>query len=185
MSRGASDPLWRKCCLINSLRSLRTLRAEKNIRMVIIYLTQRAQRTRRFNSHTVHAGAGVVVSFTTTGERRGLMTNEYTIQLLISAYLCALLSCVASDLSSDSVNSKIFATFASSACGKNIRMVAIYLTQRAQRARSFNFHTVHAGAEDIASFTATGERRGSDRSSDNIFRVLCDLCVKYNSPAPR
>ena len=34
------------------------------------YLTQRAQRTRSFNSHTVHAGAGMIASFTTTGELR-------------------------------------------------------------------------------------------------------------------
>ena len=86
--------------------------------MVVIYLTQRAQRTPRFNFHIAHAGAGEVASFTATGERRDRMTNEYTIQLLISAYLCALLSRRASDLSSDSVINKIFATFASSACGK-------------------------------------------------------------------
>ncbi|MBO5824860.1 MAG: hypothetical protein J6Q93_07900, partial [Prevotella sp.] len=83
------------------------------------YLTQRAQRTRSFNLHTVHADAGVVVSFTTTGERRDWMTNEYTIQLLISAYLCDLLSRGASDLSlSQVLFNKFFATFAHSACKK-------------------------------------------------------------------
>ena len=80
---------------------------KENICVVIIYLTQRAQRTRRFNFPTAHAGAGDVASFTTTGERRGRMANEYTIQPLVSANLCALLSCVASDPSSDSVNNKI------------------------------------------------------------------------------
>ena len=66
-------------------------------------LTQRAQRTRSFNSPAVHADAGEVASFTTTGERRARMANEYTIQPLISANLCALPSRVASDPSSDSV----------------------------------------------------------------------------------
>ena len=81
------------------------------------YLTQRAQRTRSFNSPAVHADAGDVASFTTTGERRGGMANEYSKQLLVFANLCALLSRVASDPSSDSVNNKIFATSATSACG--------------------------------------------------------------------
>ena len=66
-------------------------------------LTQRAQRTRSFNSPAVHADAGDVASFTTTGERRGGMANEYSKQLLVFANLCALLSRVASDPSSDSV----------------------------------------------------------------------------------
>ena len=76
---------------------------KQNICVVIIYLTQRAQRTRSFNLPAVHAVAGVVASFTTTGERRGRVTNEYSKQLLITASLCALLSCVASDPSNASV----------------------------------------------------------------------------------
>ena len=51
--------------------------------MVAIYLTQRAQRTRCFNLPAVHAVAGVVASFTTTGERRGRVTNEYSKQPLL------------------------------------------------------------------------------------------------------
>ena len=66
-------------------------------------LTQRAQRTQSYNFHTLHADAGDVASFTTTGERRGRMANEYSKQLLVFANLCALLSRVASDPSSDSV----------------------------------------------------------------------------------
>ena len=120
---------------------------KQNIRVVVIYLTQKAQRTQSFNFHTIRAGAGVVASFTTTGERRDWMTNEYTIQLLISAYLCVLMSRGASDHSSDSVNSKILCDLCVLCVRKqNTRMVAIYLTQRAQRARSFNFHTAHADA---------------------------------------
>ena len=76
---------------------------EQNICVVVIYLTQRAQRTRSFNSPAVHADAGDVASFTTTGERRGGMANEYSKQLLVFDNLCALLSRVASDPSSDSV----------------------------------------------------------------------------------
>ena len=45
-----ATPLLSECCLINSLRSLRPLRAKENIRVVIIYLTQRAQRARSFIS---------------------------------------------------------------------------------------------------------------------------------------
>ena len=66
-------------------------------------LTQRAQRTRSFNSPALHADAGDVASFTTTGESRGGMANEYSKQLLVFANLCELLSRVASDPSSDSV----------------------------------------------------------------------------------
>ena len=66
-------------------------------------LTQRAQRTRSFNSPALHADAGEVASFTTTGERRGRMGNKYTIQPLVSDNLCVLTSRVASDPSSDSV----------------------------------------------------------------------------------
>ena len=56
---------------------------KQNIRVVVIYLTQRAQRTRSFNLPAVHAGAGDVASFTTTGERRGRGANEYSKQLLV------------------------------------------------------------------------------------------------------
>ena len=42
---------------------------------------------------------------------------------------------------------------------QNIRVV-IYLTQRAQRARSLYFPAIHAVAGVDASFTATRERRG-------------------------
>ena len=86
--------------------------------MVIIYLTQRAQRAQSFNFHTAHADAGVVASFTVTGERRARMTEQIYYKPLVSASLCVLMSRVASDLSSDSVINKIFATFAISACEK-------------------------------------------------------------------
>ena len=51
---------------------------KQNIRVMVIYLTQRAQRTRSFNFLTAHADAEVVVSFTTTGERRGEVASEYS-----------------------------------------------------------------------------------------------------------
>ena len=76
---------------------------KQNIRVVVIYLTQRAQRARSLYFPAIHAVAGDVASFTTTGERRGRVTNENTIQVLLSASLCALLSRVASDPSNDSV----------------------------------------------------------------------------------
>ena len=44
----------------------------------------------------------------------------------------------------------------------NIRVVVIYLTQRTQRTRSFNSLTAHADAEDVASFTTTGENAEQD-----------------------
>ena len=70
---------------------------------------------------------------------------------------------------------KFFALSATSACGKNTCVVIIYLTQRAQRARSYNFLAVHADAEVVASFTATGERR-EDR---NIWHCLCYKRIFY------
>ena len=105
----------------------------KNIRVMIIYLTQRTQRARSFNFHTACADAEEVASFTATGERKGRMANEYTIQPLVSAYLCDLLSCVASDLSSDSVNSKIFALSATSACGKKTSVWWLYVSRKERR----------------------------------------------------
>ena len=79
------------------------LRAETKHPCGDYYLTQRAQRAQSFNFHTIHAVAGDVASFTTTGERRDKVTNEYSKQLLVSASLCALLSRVASDPSNASV----------------------------------------------------------------------------------
>ena len=98
------------------IRTVNEKRTERKRLYGGYYLTQRAQRTRSFNSPAVNADAGDVASFTTTGERKGGMANEHSIQLLIYANLCVLLSRGASDHSSDSVNNKIFATFASSAC---------------------------------------------------------------------
>ena len=51
---------------------------KENTRMVIIYLTQRTQRTQSFNFPAVHADEGVVVSFTTTRERRGRVGLKMT-----------------------------------------------------------------------------------------------------------
>ena len=107
---------------------------KQNICVVVIYLTQRAQRTRSFNFHTVHAGAGDVASFTTTGERKGRVTSEYSKQLLVSANLCALLSCGASDLSQAITFLKFFALFASSACGKKTS-VWLYISRKERRER--------------------------------------------------
>ena len=56
---------------------------KENICVVIIYLTQRAQRTQSLYFPAIHTGAGDVASFTTTGERRGRMTNEYSKQPLV------------------------------------------------------------------------------------------------------
>ena len=56
---------------------------KQNIRMVVICLTQRAQRARSLYFPAIHAVAGDVASFTTTGERRGRVTNEYSKQLLV------------------------------------------------------------------------------------------------------
>ena len=52
------------------IRTKNEKRAETKHPVVAICLTQRAQRTQRFNSPTAHAGAGGVASFTATGERR-------------------------------------------------------------------------------------------------------------------
>ena len=146
---------------VKSLRSLRPLRAKRKHPGGGYYcLTQRAQRTQRFNSPTAHAGAGVVASFTTTRERRGRMTNEYSIQFL-QASLCALLSCGASDLSSNSVKSKSLRSLRALRAKRKHPGGGYYcLTQRAQRTQRFNSLTAHAGAGGVASFTTTGERRG-------------------------
>ena len=93
-----------------------------------------------------------------------------------TAYLCVLLSREACDPSSDSVNSKILCALCDLCVRKeNICMVVICLTQRAQRTRSFIFHTVHAGAGVIASFTTTGKRR----EGRNIWYCLCYKRIFY------
>ena len=118
-----------------SLSTLILCVRKENIRMVVIYLTQRPQRTRRFNFHTVHAGAGDVASFTTTGERRDRMTNEYSKQLLVSASLCVLMSCVAGDPSQAITFLKFFAFFASSACGNKTSVWWLYISRKERRER--------------------------------------------------
>ena len=61
---------------------------------------------------------------------------------------------------------------------ENICVVIIYLTQRTQRTRSFISHTVHADAGDVASYTATGERRArmANEYSKQLL-ISANLCV--------
>ena len=128
-----------------SLSALILCVRKENISVVVICLTQRAQRARivsclshrihrihRFSlwQEEVHAHAGVVASFTTTRERRGRVTNEYSKQLLVSASLCALLSRGASDPSQAITFLKFFALFASSACGKKTSVWWLYFSRK-------------------------------------------------------
>ena len=108
----------------------------------IIYLTQRAQRAQSFNFHTIHAVAGDVASFTTTGERRGWMTNEYSKQpLLFRQPLRSLVARSQRPLQRQCCLTKSLRSL------RPLRAeikhlygcVVYYLTQRAQRSRSFNF----------------------------------------------
>ena len=62
--------LYRKCCLIKSLRPLRPLRAERKHPCGDYISHAKSAEDAKFYFHTVHADAGVVVSFTATGERR-------------------------------------------------------------------------------------------------------------------
>ena len=130
---------------------------EQNICVVVIYITQRAQRAQSFNFLTVHAGAGDVASFTATGEHRDSMTNKYSKQILLFASLCALLSCVASDPSQAITFLKFFALSASSACGNKTSAWWLYISRKERRERG-EFLISHTEFTEYADFPFSKSR---------------------------
>ena len=132
---------------------------KQNICVVVICLTQRAQRTQRFNSPTVHASAGVVASI--RYDKRTQRQNGKQIYYTITCTSAT--SCRAEPATSQAIvlySKSLRSLRALRAKRKHPGGDYYCLTQRAQRTQRYNSPIAHAGAGGVASFTATGERRG-------------------------